>query len=459
MATTEEKMLEEAYSVTPNFSVDPNDPRFDDIKSGRQDAIDEYDQLYAGMINNSDQFYDKQIQASKDWADKQSQLQQEQTDFAIEQIEQQKDQANKDYIKEQSGAYVDWQKQSNQYGVNAEKMASAGLTNSGFSESSQVSMYNTYQNRVATAREVYNRAVLNYNNAIKDAQLQNNAKLAEIAYQALEKQLSLSLEGFQYKNQLILDQANKKLEIDNMYWNRYQDVLDQINHENDVKRDIWKYQDTQKWQTEQNEIQRDFEADQAQLDRDFEAAEAKLEREFKTAQAELERKHDKEMLEAETKAEKEILAQKHKNDLAILAQEFENEKAMLAYEKQLEGYSGGGGGGGSSKSSGSSSGLILTGEGTSEDKKTGARYKYNNYIASTQSTGFTGSTFEDAQAYMKKNGVPAEQRSALLSASEWSRRRTSYTTYGQGNADVANFTSYGAYLKAKVNYYVTNYGK
>ena len=31
-------------------------------------------------------------------------------------------------------------------------------------ESSKVSMYNTYQNRVATARDSYNRAVLNYNN-------------------------------------------------------------------------------------------------------------------------------------------------------------------------------------------------------------------------------------------------------------------------------------------------------
>ena len=127
---------------------------------------------------------------------------------------------------------MDWQKQSGEYGVNAEQMAVQGMGGTGYSESSQVSMYNTYQNRVATARESYNRAVLNYDNAIKDARLQNNAALAEIAFNALQKQLELSLEGFQYKNSLITAKTDKEMEVDNQYWGRYTDVLDQINTEN-----------------------------------------------------------------------------------------------------------------------------------------------------------------------------------------------------------------------------------
>ena len=95
-------------------------------------------------------------------------------------------------------------------------------------------MYNTYQNRVATARESYNQAVRNYDNSITEARLQNSSVLAEIAYQALQQQLELSLAGFQYKNQLILDQANRKTELDNIYYQRYQDVLDQINAENSL---------------------------------------------------------------------------------------------------------------------------------------------------------------------------------------------------------------------------------
>ena len=239
--------------MATGYDVNYDDKRFQKVESDKNAALSNLEQTYAGMIGDSDKYYQAQIDASKQWADKQTQLQQEQTDFAIEQIEQQKQQAQKDYTKEQSGAYVDWRKQSNEYGSEAEKMASHGLANTGYSESSQVSMYNTYQNRVATARDSYNRAVLNYNNAIKDARLQNNSKLAEIAYQALQQQLELSLQGFQYKNNLILEQANKKLEVDQMYYNRYQDVLDQINQENALNEQIRQFNETYALQVKEYE--------------------------------------------------------------------------------------------------------------------------------------------------------------------------------------------------------------
>lgn len=228
--------------ATPNYSVNYNDRRFTEVEADKKAALNEVDVKYGQMINQSDQYFQKQIDAAQDYAETQKKNQQAQTDFAIEQINQQKAQAKQDYTKEQSGAYVDWQKQSNQYGVNAEQMAAQGMQNTGFSESSQVSMYNTYQNRVAVAREAYTRAVLNYDNAIKDAQLQNNSALAEIAYQALQTQLELSLEGFQYKNTLIMQQADKKMEVENTYYQRYQDVLDQINQENALKEEVRQFE-------------------------------------------------------------------------------------------------------------------------------------------------------------------------------------------------------------------------
>lgn len=233
------------------YEINYDDERFSQVESDKQESLSELEQTYSNMINNSDSYYNAQINASKEWADKQSQIQQDKTDFAIEQIEQQKEQANKDYIKEQSGAYVDWRKQSNEYGAKAEEMASAGLANTGYSESSQVSMYNTYQNRVATARESYNQAVLNYNNAIKDAHMQNNAALAEIAYNALQQQLELSLQGFQYKNQLILDKADRKTQLENTYYSRYQDVLAQINTENSLAEQIRQYNESLALEKEQ----------------------------------------------------------------------------------------------------------------------------------------------------------------------------------------------------------------
>lgn len=228
----------------PNYDINYEDERFTKVESDKSAALSDLEQTYAGMISQSDKFYQDQIDASKDWADKQSQIQNEQTDFTIEKIEQQKAQTQKDYLKEQSGAYADWQKQSNRYGAEAERQAAAGMTGTGYSESAQVSMYNTYQNRVATARESYNNAVLSYNNAIKDARLQNSAALAQIAFDALQQQLELALEGFQYKNTLILDKANKKTELENQHYNRYKDVLQQINTENALAEEVRQYNES-----------------------------------------------------------------------------------------------------------------------------------------------------------------------------------------------------------------------
>lgn len=323
--------------MATNYDINYDDSRFKKVESQKTAALSDLEKTYAGMINQSDKYYDKQIEASKDWADRQAQLQQEKTDFAIEKIEQQKAQAQKDYTKEQSGAYVDWQKQSNQYGANAEQMAAQGMAGSGYSESSQVSMYNTYQNRVASARESYMKAVLNYDNAIKDAQLQNNSLLAEIAYNALQQQLELSLQGFQYKNQLILDKTKQKLEVDNMYYNRYQDVLQQINHENALAEQV---------------------------------------RQFNENKA----------------LEREKLAEQQRQFNAQLAEEQRQYNETMAFNKAKAASSGsGGGGGGSSKKSSSSSSSKSSSSGSSIKKSSGSS---GGSVKSTKSSSSSSPTID-----------------------------------------------------------------
>lgn len=223
------------------YEINYNDQRFQDVEAEKKAAISDVEKTYSGMINQSDAFYQDQINASKEWEKKQTEIQNQQTEFAIDKIEQEKAQAQKDYTKEQSGAYADWQKQSDQYGANAEAMAAQGLQNTGYSESSQVSMYNTYQNRVVAARESFNQIVMDFNNQMTEARLQNSAVLAQIAYEAQAERLKLALEGFQYKNQLIIEQSDKKFEVENQYYNRYQDVLAQINHENALAEQIRQY--------------------------------------------------------------------------------------------------------------------------------------------------------------------------------------------------------------------------
>ena len=240
--------------AAPNYNINYNDTRFKEVTNEKNNALNNINNVYNNMINSSDKYYQDQIEASKDYAQKQSEIQQANTDFAIEKIEQQKDQSRKDYLKEQTGAYTDWQKQSNQYGANAEQMAASGLANTGYSESSQVSMYNTYQNRISTARDSFNRATLEYDNAIKEAQLANNSVLADIAYKALQTQLELSLQGFQYKNTLLQTQINEQQETEDRYHQRWQDVLSQINTENTLKEQVRQFEEQMAYKRERDRI-------------------------------------------------------------------------------------------------------------------------------------------------------------------------------------------------------------
>ena len=263
--------------MATSYEVNYDDERFQNVEAEKQAQLSQMNNAYNDMINNSDQFYDDQKQMLEDYKNTQTDLQNQQTDFAIQKIEQEKDKTLKDYTKEQKGAYADYQKASNKYGVNAEQMASQGLAGSGFSESSQVSMFNTYQNRVSTAREVYNQALLNYNNSIQEARLNNNSKLAEIAFQTLQSQLQLSLEAFQYKNTLVLDKMEKEQALNNTYYARWQDVQNQINTENALKEQIRQFDDQIAYYKEKDakeyelEIKK-LEEQKRQFDKEYELA-------------------------------------------------------------------------------------------------------------------------------------------------------------------------------------------
>lgn len=242
--------------MATNYDINYDDKRFQQVKNEEATELKEVKGTYDKMANQSDSFYQQQIDASKDWANTQSELQQAQTDFAIEKVEQAKDQAKKDYTKEQKGAYTDYQKATNQYGANAEALASQGLNQTGYSESTRTNAYNTYQNRYMAARESYNKAILNYDNSIKEAQLANNAALATIAYEALQKQLELGLQGFQYKNTLLLQKLEAVNQTKDRYYTRWQNVQQQINTENTLAEQVRQYNTNVQLQKEQFKFQK-----------------------------------------------------------------------------------------------------------------------------------------------------------------------------------------------------------
>ena len=235
-------------------SIDYNDERFAQVEAQKQATINKVSDTYNGMIGNTDSYYNDLKQATQDYESKQTELTQARTDQTIKEINQNKEQAEKDYLKEQKASYVDYAKQTNAYGVNSEQMASAGLSGSGYSESSRVSMYNTYQNRYAIARETYNQAIQNYNNQITQAELANSSALAEIAFNSLQKQLELALEGFQYKNSLLTNKLNTELDVDNNYYARYQDVVNQINTERAFEEQVRQFNEQMAYQKQRDAV-------------------------------------------------------------------------------------------------------------------------------------------------------------------------------------------------------------
>lgn len=343
-------------TTTPNYEINYDDPRFQQVDTEKNAAMTEMDNTYQGIIDNVDSQYQGLQDALKQNAETQKQNQQANTDFTIQKIEQQKDQTRQDYLKEQSGAYKDYVKQSDQYGVNAEQMAASGMMNTGYSESSQVAMYNQYQNRVATAREVLSQAILNYDNNIKEAMLQNNSILAEIEANAALESAKLALEGFQYKNNLVLEQANKKIELDNIYYNRWQDVLTQMNTENAMRFEADQAELNRQHDFKIQEIEQAHDLKIQQLDQAFEEKMAKVEQDYKIAYLNAQTEKEKELIDKQHEKDMAKLAQQLENEKAILAQQLANQKAYYAYQQSYKGSSGSSGGSGTINKNGSNRG-------------------------------------------------------------------------------------------------------
>lgn len=95
--------------------------------------------------------------------------------------------------------YVDYKKASNPYGATAEQLASQGLNKSGYAESSQVNMYNSYQKSVTELMNNTNKlkaeADFNMNQAYLDADIQK----AQNQLSTYKQQMELALTEYDLK--------------------------------------------------------------------------------------------------------------------------------------------------------------------------------------------------------------------------------------------------------------------
>ncbi len=238
-----------------SYNVNYNDNRFTQVENEKQSELNKYNQTYDNLIDERNQFTNQQQDLVDKWEETQKQIANDNLNHQMDLYNQQKDKTEQEYQKETKAGHIDYQKEIDKYGVSRENAVSNGLSNSGYAESSKVDMYNTYQNRIAAARQSKENAMLEFNNAIKEAQLQNNATLAENALTALQQKLNIALEGFNYKTEQENNKLNWNYNINNTYYDRYKDVESQINYENEQAEAIRQFNEQMAYQKEQQRLE------------------------------------------------------------------------------------------------------------------------------------------------------------------------------------------------------------
>ncbi len=163
------------------------------------------------LLNQSEQIQNDQINAN--------------TQQTLAEIERQRGYAKQDFNKEARGAYQDYQNLVNPYGVQAENIFSNGLGNSGYSETSKLNAYNTYQNRYATARESTDRLMENFNNQMTQAQLEGNREKAQIALNKLQAQMDNLWNQLNFDSSLTQNKTSYNQWLNEFNYQKQQDEI------------------------------------------------------------------------------------------------------------------------------------------------------------------------------------------------------------------------------------------
>lgn len=251
------------------MNVNYEDDRFKQVENEKQSELNKYNETYNDLINERNNLTNQQQEMVDRWENTQKDIANKNLQYQKDLIEQQRKKAEQTYQNEAKASYIDYQKEVDKYGVSRENAVNNGLSNSGYSESSKVDMYNTYQNRLGIARKSMQDAGLEFDNAIRQAQLSNDETLAQNALTALQNKLNIILEGFNYKSEQENNRLNWNNTINNNYYNRYKDVESQINYENETAEKIRQYNEQMEYQKERDRIadeqwQKEYALQQAQ---------------------------------------------------------------------------------------------------------------------------------------------------------------------------------------------------
>lgn len=124
---------------------------------------------------------------------------------AQNEVDYQKKQIDEDVTKQGKALYADYKKQANPYGATAEQLATQGLNKSGYAESTQANLYNSYQKNLTSlltnATKLKAEADFNMNQAYIDADIQK----AQNSLALYQQQAQLLLQEYDLRYQKYRD--------------------------------------------------------------------------------------------------------------------------------------------------------------------------------------------------------------------------------------------------------------
>lgn len=123
-----------------------------------------------------------------------------QTKMNIDALEKNKAEVDQQADKVNQGLYTEYKKATNPYGVNAEQLYAKGLGNSGYAETTQTNLYNTYQKNVTDTVNNAQKLKADFDFQISQARQNGDITLAQNALQIYMQKMQLLTQEYELRN-------------------------------------------------------------------------------------------------------------------------------------------------------------------------------------------------------------------------------------------------------------------
>ena len=185
------------------------------------------------LTAKQEQMLDNSLQQQRDIINKQ-------TDLNVAELQRNKDEIDKDTNKTNRALYTEYQKASNPYGANAENLASRGLGNSGYAETTQTNLYNTYQRNITDTLNNARDLKSDFDFQISKARQTGDITLAQNALQIYNQKMQLLTQEYEMRNNR--QQFLYQQERDKVSDNRWQEQWDYQKSRDAIADNQWQTQ-------------------------------------------------------------------------------------------------------------------------------------------------------------------------------------------------------------------------